>query len=233
MIVKHSVTEKNEITSLIENPTIDTKPISAKIESPSIRRQTYLIREKENFPNQKKNALTRDTILSSPERSLKRPDQKRQDYVFNNHFSFKNLNKSSSPMSDDSIEFPLKKAVSYINHSNDFRLTPLKSTENLLSPFCIDKKQLSVFDGTDGSFTLSNSPLLKSENDLSADITDDNTLVSSPNNSKPNAWSDVVDPQFRTSPESKQSSNFGQNYKRITTTPVYHCKKTNDDTILS
>lgn len=183
------------------------------------------------------NTYSRDTILASPERSLKRPDQKRQDYVFNNHFSFRNLNKSSSPMSDDSIEYPSNKVVSNSNNQlNDLCLTPLKSIENLLSPFGINKKQLNSFDVTDGllASTSSNSPLLKLENASNAGVMEDNTLVSSPANSKSNEWSDVINPHFfNTSPESRKFYNFGEQYKRTTATPVNNSKKINDNTILS
>lgn len=149
---------KTEIINLVENSTKIPEPINSESIQLPIRRQTYLVKEKENRPISKNNVLGRDTILTSPERSIKRPDQKQQDYVFNNHFNIKNLNKSSSPMSDDSLEKPLKKIVVNNSQLNDFCLTPLKSTENLLSPLSVNK-QFNNFDNqlncddTDGHYT--------------------------------------------------------------------------------
>lgn len=125
----------------------------------SIRRETFIVREKENVPIIKKSILGRDTILTSPERSIKRPYQTCQDYVFNNHFSFRNLNKSASPLSDDSLEKPLLEINVNNSQSDDICHTPLKSTENLFSPVSTQQSnsfydQLSV-DITDGSFVCS------------------------------------------------------------------------------
>lgn len=162
---------KIEITNLVENSTKIPELIS--LESP-IRRQTYLIKEKENNPISKNNVLGRDTLLTSPERSIKRPDQQRQDYVFNNHFNIKNLNKSSSPMSDDSLEKHQNKVIVNYSQLNDLCLTPLKSTENLLSPLTANKQfddfdnQLN-FDDTDG-YSASISLNLSQLNDTSTRI---------------------------------------------------------------
>lgn len=138
--------------------------------SKPIRRETFIVVEKENFP------LCRNTLLSSPERSIKRPDQRRQDHVFNNHFNFTNLNKSSSSMSDDSFENPKKKMIANdYSLFNDICFTPLKSTENLLSPFNISN-QSNNFDVTDGplAFTSPNSMSFEFKDAL--DLT--HTLVS-------------------------------------------------------
>jgi len=170
------ISHKKEKYIHVKKPATIPEPISE--EPLPIRRQTYLVGEKENLPISKKIILGRDTILTSPERSIKRPDQRRQDHVFNNHFNLKNLNKSSSPMSDDSLEKPLNKIIMNNSQLNNFCLTPLKSTENLLSPFSVKKPsnhfdgQLS-FDVTDGPLasTLSNSSLLRPEDDLSATLT--------------------------------------------------------------
>lgn len=130
-----------------------------------MRRQTYLVKEKENLPVTKKN-ICRDTILTSPEHSIKRPDQKRQDEYFNNHFNLKNLSKNSSLSDDDSLEKPFKIIINNCTEINDFNLSPLQSTENLPSTFST-KKQHDKFDGqlnldfTDGSFTSSSPNSLK------------------------------------------------------------------------
>ncbi|XP_050438518.1 protein abnormal spindle isoform X3 [Adelges cooleyi] len=122
------------------------------IQSP-LRRQTYLVGEKENYPVTKRN-ICRDTLLISPERSMKRPDQQRQDHYFNSHFNLHN--KSSSPMSDDSLEKPIKLIPTH-SPFNDFCLTPLKNSENLLSPFSTTRKSHSFeeqqlsFDIPDGA----------------------------------------------------------------------------------
>lgn len=115
------------------------------LETP-IRRQTYLVGEKENLPNLKKNMFCLDFTDSNY--SFKRPHKNRQNQVFNNHFNFQNENKNCNIMSDDSLDEPLK--IVDIDNSpfNNFCLTPLKSTENLLSPFSISK-QCKSFDKTD------------------------------------------------------------------------------------
>ncbi|XP_060849151.1 abnormal spindle-like microcephaly-associated protein homolog [Rhopalosiphum padi] len=221
------ISSKTERIILVKNPVNIPEPISEEI--PPIRRQTYLVGEKENLPVSKKNVLCRDTILTSPERSIKRPDQKRQDHVFNNHFNLKNLNNSSSPMSDDSLEKPLNKI--FINNSqlNDFYLTPLKSTENLLSPFSV-KKQINNFDVTDGPLvtTLSNSFVSKPLDGFTSDLIDTpenqkssnvcvnlwNKFLKSPEdeltNGGTNVWSHTVNSRPSTSPSDVESNDFIQ-----------------------
>jgi len=198
---KH-ISSKNERIILVKNPPNIPEPISE--ETQPIRRQTYLVGEKENLPISKKIILGRDTILRSPERSIKRPDQRRQDHVFNKHFNFKNLNNSSSSMSDDSLEKPLNKIMMNISQLNDLCLTPLKSTENLLSPFSV-QKQFNNFDGrmsfdvTDGLLdsSLSNYSIFKPKDELTS------VLTYTPENQKPakvcvNLWN-----KFVKSPEDK------------------------------
>ncbi|XP_050531513.1 protein abnormal spindle isoform X2 [Daktulosphaira vitifoliae] len=129
-----------------------------------IRRQTFLVGEKENYPVSKKNILGRDTILTSPEHSIKRPDPQRQDHCFNSHFNIQN--KSSSPMSDDSLDKPLK-IVSTRSPFSDLCFTPLKNTKNIMSPFTTSKctqndndiQQLSfdIQDGASASTSLNSS----------------------------------------------------------------------------
>lgn len=196
---KH-VNSKNERVILVKPPANIPQPIIE--ETQPIRRQTYLVREKENLPISKKIMLGRDTILRSPERSIKRPDQRRQDHVFNKHFNLKNLNNSSSSMSDDSLEKPPNKIIMNISQLNEFCLTPLKSTENLLSPFSI-KKQFNDFDVTDGPLasTLSNSSIFESQDELTA------TSTYTPENQKTtkvctNLWN-----KFMKSPEDKLTND--------------------------
>jgi len=193
---KH-ISSKNERIILVKNPANIPEPISE--ETQPIRRQTYLVGEKENLPISKKIILGRDTILKSPERSIKRPDQRRQDHVFNKHFNLKNPNNSSSSMSDDSLEKPSNKIIMNISQLNEFCLTPLKSTENLLSPFSV-KKQLNNFDGrmsidvTDGPL---DSSIFQPRDELTA------ALTYTPENQKPtkvcvNLWN-----QFLKSPKNE------------------------------
>lgn len=206
---KH-ISSKSERIILVKNhPPNIPEPISE--ETQPIRRQTYLVGEKENLPISKKISLGRDTILKSPERSIKRPDQRRQDHVFNKHFNFKNLNNSSSSMSDDSLEKPLNKIIMNISQLNDLCLTPLKSTENLLSPFSV-KKQFNNFDSrmsfdvTDGLLdsSLSNSSIFIPQDELAT------ALTYTPENQKPtkvcmNLWN-----KFIKSPED-ELTNGGTN----------------------
>lgn len=167
---------KTERIILVENPEKIPETLSTNTLL-SIRRETFLVREKENVPVIKKNILGRDTMLTSPERSIKRPYQICQDHVFNNHFSFKNLNNSSSSISDDSLEKPSIKIDVNYSQINDFCFTPLKSTENLFSPIGTMQKsnsfnkQLSV-DITDGSLaTTSLNSSYKLEDSLTTDVT--------------------------------------------------------------
>lgn len=189
------------------------EPISIKSPRSPIRRQTYLVREKENCPVSKNNELGRDTILTSPERSVKRPDQRRQDYVFNNHFNFKNLNNSSSPLSDDSLEKPLK-MISNNSQFNEFYLTPLKSTENLLSPFsaksiCDSFDSQISFDITDGILASNspNSPCFKLEDEFTTNIT------CTPKNIMPNKLSIDVCNQFMKTPEVELKHEVYSNFE--------------------
>ncbi|CAI6348354.1 unnamed protein product [Macrosiphum euphorbiae] len=205
---KH-VNSKNERIILVKPLANVPEPIIE--ETQPIRRQTYSVREKENLPISKKIILGRDTILKSPERSIKRPDQRRQDHVFNKHFNLKNLTNSSSSMSDDSLEKPLNQMIMNISQLNEFYLTPLKSTENLLSPFSV-KKQFNNFDGqmsfdvTDAPLesTLSNSSIFEPQDELTA------ALTYTPENQKPtkvcvNLWN-----KFIKSPED-ELTNGGTN----------------------
>lgn len=198
-----------------ENSLRPPKSINVKTNFP-IRRETFIVVEKENFP------LGRNTMLTSPERSFKRPDQRRQDHVFNNHFNLKNFNKSSSSMSDDSFENSKKKMIANDSLFNDFCITPLKSTENLLSPFNISN-QLNSFDVSDGPLASSSTLMsfkLKDELDSTYPLvnrksttipvnlcnifmkTSDDELNKSTTDFKPNA---IKSEPFLSSPEGERS----------------------------
>lgn len=114
-----------------------------------IRRQTYLVGEKENLPNYEANMFNHDTIVSIPDYSSKRPDKKLQDQMFNFHFNIQNQN--SNIMTDDSLDDSLMKMVKNKSPFKDFYLTPLRNNENIqniLSPFSNTKKYKS-FDTSD------------------------------------------------------------------------------------
>lgn len=139
-----------------------TEKIIESVGTEIIRRQTYLVGEKENLPVVNKNVLSRDTILSSPEHKPKRPNQRRHDYIFNNNFNSKYLNKSSSPLSDDSLESLKKCNFNNSHFINDLCLTPLKCYENYNSSFNV-KKECDSLDCTDGQFDLTSTNSLSSK----------------------------------------------------------------------
>jgi len=131
-----------------------SEPIDSEVLETPIRRQTYLVGDKENLPNFKKNTFKYDSNITNSNCSFKRPDKQFQDRVFNDHFNIQNQMFTS--MSDDSLDGSSKKVI--INNSplNDFYLTPLKSTENIqniLSPFSTTKK-IKSFDISNEHFTL-------------------------------------------------------------------------------
>lgn len=179
------VTYMTEISSLEKHTAKSPEPSIEKTQQLPFRRQTYLVGEKENLPDSKSTTFCRNTMLTSPERSVKRPDQKSQDQFFNNHFSFKNPNKSLSPISDDSLEKPLQKIMVNDSQLNEFNLTPLQSTENLISIFSAKKKlnlfnDKSSFDVTDGSLVSisSNSSSFKLENEVNTEKNKHPTKIS-------------------------------------------------------
>lgn len=215
-----------------------TEKIMEPIDTEIIRRQTYLVGEKENFPAMNKNVLGRDTILSSPEHKSKRPNQRRHDYVFNNDFNSKNLNKSSSPFSDDSLEKTLKKCNINNSQLNEFCLTPLKCTDNFDSTSNV-KNEFNSFNGslsfdcTDGpyaltstnafSFNLEESSFVLPEYPKSTEIAVNlcNTFTTAENKYiKDNIHfesSTINSESLVSSPEDDQSSASSQKFTWITT----------------
>jgi len=106
-------------------------------------------------------------------------------------------------MSDDSLENPSNKIIMNISQLNEFSLTPLKSTENLLSPFSV-KKQLNNFDDR-MSVDVIDGPLNSSLSNTIFQPQDEMTaaLTYTPENQKPtkvcvNLWN-----KFLKSPENE------------------------------
>lgn len=97
------------------------------VQSP-LRRQTYTLNDKENLPTLEMNVFPHDS-LSSPKHF------QQQDDIFVDNFNIQNQNKNNTLMSDDSLDGSIKLIGTYNSPFKDFCLTPLKSTENLLSPF--------------------------------------------------------------------------------------------------
>lgn len=143
--IKVTVCKGERLTIVDDNHAIERIGAENRLSLDRPNDQTYLVGEKENLPVVKKKILGRETVLTSPEHKIKRPDQKFEDRIFHNHFKLKNLNSSSSPMSDDSLETPLNKKTTIDSFMNEFCLKPLKSSENLLSSFN-SMNQLSGFN---------------------------------------------------------------------------------------
>lgn len=135
---KITLNKSKVINSKTERIVLVGKQISRSVcsdtlQSP-IRRQTFLIAEKENHPQLKKKIFNQNAITDS-EYNFKRPDKKHQDFFFNSHFNIQDEKINCDLMSDDSLDGSLKKMIGDNSLFNDICLTPLKSTENLISPF--------------------------------------------------------------------------------------------------
>jgi len=128
----------SERVVLVDNSTKISEPLHAEILESPMRRQTFLVGEKENIPNFENNMIDYDTTFNSFEHCFKRSDGKYQHTTFSNHINTKNTNYDI--MTDDSLDESPKKLISSNSPFNDFVLTPLKSTENLISPFSTTKK---------------------------------------------------------------------------------------------
>ncbi|XP_008182570.1 protein abnormal spindle isoform X2 [Acyrthosiphon pisum] len=140
------VNSTSERVVLVDNATKISKPIQSEtLESP-MRRQTYLVEEKENIPNLKNNMIDYDTTFTSFEHCFKRSDKNHQNPTFSNHINIQNTN--CDIMTDDSLDESLNKLINTSSPFNNFFLTPLKNTENLISPFSTTKKCIS-FDLAD------------------------------------------------------------------------------------
>lgn len=140
------VNSTSERVVLVDNATKISEPIQSEtLESP-MRRQTYLVEEKENIPNLKNNMINYDTTFTSFEHRFKSSDKNHQNTTFSNHINTQNTN--CDIMTDDSLDESFNKLINTSSPFNNFFLTPLKSTENLISPFSNTKKCIS-FDIAD------------------------------------------------------------------------------------
>ncbi|XP_025421851.1 protein abnormal spindle-like isoform X3 [Sipha flava] len=105
-----------------------------------IRRETFLINDKENYAELANKIFDEDICSNIIEHNFKYSNKKFQDHDINNHFEVHNLNMNRSIMSNDSLDGSLQIIDSNKSPFNDFYLTPLKNTKNLLSPFSTTKK---------------------------------------------------------------------------------------------
>lgn len=121
-------TSKSERICLVKNTAKLSDFICSETTQTSIRRTTYSFDDKENLPNFPSNMFSQETIITSPDRSSKQPGINCHD------FKIEKIN--SCLTNQDLLDKGQKKSVT-INSlfDNNFCLTPLKSTENLLSPF--------------------------------------------------------------------------------------------------
>lgn len=127
------INSKSERICLVDNTAKISKSIYPEILESPLRRQTYSIEDKENIPNVKSDMFNQDNIFPIFEHSLQHLDKNHKDHI-------QNINNNCSMISNDSLnELPPKMNI---NNSpfNDFYLTPLKGTENILSPFSTTKK---------------------------------------------------------------------------------------------
>ncbi|XP_022160068.1 protein abnormal spindle-like isoform X2 [Myzus persicae] len=223
---------------LVDNATKISEPINAgNLESP-MRRQTYLVGEKENIPNLENNMIDHNTTFTS----FKRSDKNRQYTTFNsNHIHTQNTN--CDIMTDDSLDESLIKLTNTNSPFNDFFLTPLKSTENLISPFSTTKKCIS-FDKADenmGFTSFNTSPFKPIDASTAA-------KVYTPDNRKPTRVSVNLCEKFEDIPKNKlnidnktfiknispkqsalptkgeQSFDISQNHEWSTRTPMHHTR---------
>jgi len=129
------VNSASERVVLVDNATKISEPIQSEtLESP-MRRQTYLVEEKENIPNLENNMISYDPTFTSFEYYFKRSDKNCQNTTFSN-----TQNTNCDIMTDDSLDESLNKLINTSSPFNDFFLTPLKSTKNLISPFGTTKQ---------------------------------------------------------------------------------------------
>jgi len=231
----------SERVLLVDNATKMSETIPAEaLESP-MRRQTYLVGEKENIPNLENNVFGHDTIFTSSEHNFKHPNENCQLTTINNYFDTKNAN--CGIISDDSLDESLNKLINTNSPFNDFCLTPLKNTENLLSPFSTTKKCIS-FDIADENmaFTSFNtSPFMPIDASTAA-------KTYTPDDRKPARVSVNLCEKFEEIPKNKlnidsatfiknispnkfeplkveQSFNISQNHEWTTHTPMHHTSK--------
>lgn len=167
-----------------------------------------------------------DSILTSPECSFKFSNKKSTDY--------NDPNDNDNFMSDDSLDTCSNIMLSNNLAFNDFCLTPLKSTENLLSPFSTTKN-IKDYNLTDDNLSLSllnnTSPFKPIESSTAAktyspedrkptriSVNLCNKFEPSPNNDLNNVNTtfikDTIDPKlFKSSEKVEECSNLEQNHE--------------------
>lgn len=195
---------KSERIVLVGNAAKLSESVGTKdLESP-IRRQTYLVGEKENLPSSKKNIFGED--FTDSDFSFKRPDKKRQDQVFNNHFNIQDINLDCSLLSNDSLNEPLPTNVFNNSPFNDFCLTPLKSTENLISPFSSTNKEkaLNITNENVGFTSFNTSPFKPIDASTGAKTSTSDEI-------KPTRISVNLCKKFAKSPEDEPNKTFIKN----------------------
>jgi len=230
----------SERVLLVDNATKISAPIRADaLESP-MRRQTYLVGEKENIPNLENKMVNHDI---NSDYFLKHSDKNHLSTTISNPFNTPSAN--CDLMTDDSLDKSLNKIIRTNSPFNDFFLTPLKSTENLLSPFSTTKKCIN-FDIADENtaFTSFNTSPFKP--------IDASTAAKSytPDNRKPTRISVNLCEKFKEIPKNnlnidnttfiknissnqfalplkvEQFFNISQNQEQTTTqTPMHHTSK--------
>ncbi|XP_060855887.1 protein abnormal spindle-like [Metopolophium dirhodum] len=194
----------SERVVLVDNASKISEHIQSEtLESP-MRRQTYLVEEKENIPNLKNNMIDYDTTFTSFEHCFKRSDKNHQNTTFSNHINTQNTN--CDIMTDDSLDESLNKLINTSSPFNDFFLTPLKSTENLISPFSTTKKSIS-FDIADKNMAFTSfttSPFKPIDASTAAKIY-------TPDNRKPTRVSVNLCEKFEEIPKNIDSETFIKN----------------------
>lgn len=231
----------SERVVLVDNATKISEPIQSEILDSPMRRQTYLVGEKENIPNLENNMTNYDTTFTSFEPYFERPDKNHQyTTTFSNHINTQNTN--FDIMTDDSLDESLNKLISTNSPFNDFFLTPLKSTENLISPFSTTKKcnSFGIPDENIAFTSFNTSPFKPIDASTAAKIY-------TPDNRKPTRVSVNLCEKFEEIPKNKlnidsatfiknistnkfamplnieQSFNISQNHECSTTfTPLHH-----------
>lgn len=159
------INSKSERIVLMKNPTkISKSTCTDNIQTPA-RRETYLIEneDKENLSDLKANLVVQENIFTSSTQRFRLGNND-----FNNHINMKNENFNYS---FDSLDEPLGKTV---NHYFPC-LTPLKNTENLISPFSTTSKSNSLNKTNKDLASISfNTSVFKPNQELVSFITPDN-----------------------------------------------------------
>lgn len=202
------INSASERVVLVDNSTKISEPIHAEMLESPMRRQTFLVGEKENIPNLENNMNDYDTTFTSFEHCFKHLDGKYQYNAFSNHINTQN--KNCDIMTDDSLDESPKRLISSNSPFNDFFLTPLKSTENLISPFSTTKKS-TTFDIADENmaFTSFNTSPFKPIDASTA------AKIYTPDNRKPTRVSVNLCEKFEEIPKNKSNIDSATFIKNI------------------